>query len=244
MMDCRAKKRLRFFFVCHFLFLTILLSFPATGIDAGNEPGQPGMFGQPDLIRPDPKNDEAFIRETVSKYPNREAASRAFATQGWTQLREGKTELALQSFYRAWLLNAKNYQPFWGYGAILAERGKLFDAIEQLDTARELIDNPNEIVALLLDMGVANSTYAAGLPKDKQLDRAQYFVRANQCFTESLEIDPGYAASWRAWALSLYDQERYSEAAIKAERAQELNAEPFPNNFLRVLKNKIAGEKE
>ena len=243
-MNRRAKKYLGFFFVSYFLFSTILLSFPASGMNAENEDGQRPMFGTPDLIRPDPKKDEAFIRETAAKYPNREAASRAFAAQGWAQLREGKTEPALQSFYRAWLLNAKNYQPFWGYGAILAERGKLFDALEQLDTARELIEDPTEMVALLLDMGVANSTYAAGLPKDKQLDRAQYFVKANQCFTESLEIDPGYAASWRAWALSLYDQERYSEAAIKAERAQELKAEPFPGNFLRALKNKIASEKE
>jgi tetratricopeptide (TPR) repeat protein len=197
------------------------------------------MFGQPDLIRPDPKTDEAFVREAASKYPDREAASRAFAAQGWTQLREEKSQLALQSFYRAWLLNAKSHQPFWGYAAILAARGKLLEAIDQLETARELIDDPKEIVPLLLDMGVVNSTYAASLPKDKQLDRAQYFVRANQCFAESLEIDPGYAASWRAWAFSLYDQERYSEASIKAQRAQELKAEPFPVNFLRDLRNRI-----
>jgi tetratricopeptide (TPR) repeat protein len=226
------------------LHLTIFLAFTSSATYAENEPGKRPMFGQPDLIRPDPKIDEAFVQEAASKHPDREAASRAVAAQGWTQLREGKTELALQSFYGAWLLNAKNYQPFWGYGAILTERGKFLEAIDQLYIARELIDDPKEIVPLLLDMGIVNSTYAAGLPKDKQLERAHYFVRANQCFTESLETDPGYAAGWRAWALSLYAQERYSEAAIKAQRAQELKAEPFPVNFFRDLKKNIPGEKQ
>jgi tetratricopeptide (TPR) repeat protein len=237
------KDRPSFVFLRYLLFAALFLVC-SRGAYAAEEPEKHLTFGRPDLIRPDQKADEAFLREASSKYPNREAASRAFASLGWTQLREGKAEPALQSFYRAWLLNAKNYQAFWGYGAILADRGNLLDAIEQLDTARELMDDPKQIPALLVDMGTVNSTYAAGLPKDKQLDRAQYFVRANQCFVESLELDPTYAAGWRAWALSLYDQERYSEAAIKAQRAQELKAEPLPANFWRDLKKNMAGEKQ
>jgi tetratricopeptide (TPR) repeat protein len=239
-----VRKRASSFLIGHLLFSVMLLAFPSGDVYAEGKPEKRLTFGRPDVIRPDQKADEAFLRDAASKYPNHEAASRALASLGWTQLREGKAELALQSFYRAWLLNAKNYQAFWGYGAILAERGNLLDAIEQLDTARELMDDPKEILALLVDMGTVNSTYAAGLPEDKQLDRAQYFVRANQCFVESLEIDSGYAAAWRAWALSLYDQERYSEAAIKAQRAQELKAEPFPVNFWRDLKKNIGGEKQ
>ena len=205
-------------------------------------PAQRPMFGQPDVIRPDhlKKADEAFVREAVAKYRSREAASRAFAAQGWAELRTGEKDLALENFNRAWLLNPKNYQAFWGFSAVLSARGKLLDAIEQLDTARELIDDSKEAVALLLDMAVVNSAYAASLPQDKQLDRAQYFVKANQCFVESLEIDPGNADGWRAWAISLYDQQRYSEAAVKAQRAQELKAEPFPPNFLRDLKARVA----
>ncbi len=200
------------------------------------------MFGQPEIVRPDDlkKADEAFIREAVAKYRSREEASRVFAAQGWAAIRENKKDLALDNFNRAWLLNPKNYQAFWGFGAVLSAQGKLLEAIEQLESAGELIDNPKEAVALLRDLAVANSTYAASLPKENELERAQYFVQANQFFAESLENDPTYAASWRAWALSLYDQERYSEAAVKAERAQELKAEPFPPNFLRDLKGKMA----
>jgi tetratricopeptide (TPR) repeat protein len=236
MINSPARNRLLFLLVWLYIFWTTLL--PLSPPDTFAQTERP-MFDQPDFIRPDKKTAEAFVREATSKYRTREAASRAFAAQGWAQLRDGKNDLALKSFERAWLLNAKNYQVFWGAGAVLGEQGNLIKAIEMLETARELIEDPEEAVALLLDMATVNSTYAASLPKDKQLDRAHYFVRANQCFAESLEINPGYAASWRAWALSLYDQERYSEAFIKAQRAQELKAEPLPANFLRDLKNKI-----
>ncbi|MPZ78772.1 MAG: hypothetical protein GEU77_19905 [Deltaproteobacteria bacterium] len=77
------------------------------------------------------------------------------------------------------------------------------------------------------------------MPPDKQLDRAHHFVVANNRFVESLEIDPNYAPCWRAWAMSLYEQERYSEAWVKAQRAQDLKAEPFPAGFLKNLGDKL-----
>jgi hypothetical protein len=95
----------------------------------------------------------------------------------------------------------------------------------------------------LSDLGSVYSELAASLPQDKQLDRAQYFVRANQSFAESLEIAPNYAPSWREWAISLYRQERFSETWVKAKRAIELKAEPFPANFLKDLERKTSQAK-
>ncbi|HJX10342.1 MAG TPA: hypothetical protein VJ733_07540 [Candidatus Binatia bacterium] len=160
------------------------------------------------------------------------------ANQGWASLRDGKLDLAIEQFNRAWLLNSKNYQVFWGFGAVLGEQRKLGEAIEKLEIANWLIDEPAQKVALLSDLGSVYSELAGRLPEVKQLDRAQYFVSANQCFAESLEIDPNYAPSWREWAISLYRQERYLEAWIKAKRAVELKAEPFPAGFLDDLNKK------
>ena len=80
------------------------------------------------------------------------------------------------------------------------------------------------------------------LPGDKQLDRAQHFVIANNRFAESLEMDPNYARSWRA-ETPLYEQERYSEAWVKAKRAMELNSEPFPAGFIHMLRKKVPESK-
>jgi tetratricopeptide (TPR) repeat protein len=94
--------------------------------------------------------------------------------------------------------------------------------------------------ALLSDAGAVNSEYAAHLSTDKQLERAHYFVVANQYFAESLDQNPNYAPAWREWAISLYQQQRYSEAWAKAQRAKELKAEPFPPQFLESLQKKVS----
>ena len=195
------------------------------------------MFGQPKIVRPENlrKADEAFIRNSTLRFGTREAGSNALAAQGWTAIRAEQPNMAMEHFNQAWLLNPKNYRVFWGFGALMSQRGKLAEALEHLETARELIDDPTQRVALLCDLGTVHSEYATRLPAEGELERARHFVLANSRFTESLENDPHYAMSWREWAMSLYEQQRYSEAWIKVRRARELRAEPFPPEFLKKL---------
>jgi tetratricopeptide (TPR) repeat protein len=203
------------------------------------------MYGQPDVVRSDElkKADEDFIRDAILRFGGREAASRAYVTQGWQAVRNHKGDEAMQRFNQAWLLNRKNYQAYWGFGAVLSDRGKLGEAIEQLNTARELMDDPSQATPLLSDLGAVHSEYAAHLPPSDQLERARHFNLANQAFAASLERNPNYAPGWREWAISLYKQERYADAATKAQRAKELNAEPFPPEFLNDLQQKTSESK-
>lgn len=229
-------------FLCLFLLAVALTLFRVSGVTAQSDPSDKlPMYGQPGIARPESlkKIDEDLIRDATFRFGNRQAASRALAEQGWASVRKGTLDTAMRRFNEAWLLNPKNYQAFWGFGAVLSEQGKLAEAIEQLETARELVDDPRQRVALLSDLGSVHSSYGARLPADKQLDRARHFVIANSRFTESLEMDPNYARSWREWAFSLYEQERYSEAWVKAKRAMELNSEPFPPGFLDTLRKKV-----
>lgn len=199
------------------------------------------MFGQPKIPRPDnlKKADEEFIRDSTLRFGNRAAGSNALATQGWAAIRAKQPDVAMQRFNHAWLLNPKNFRVFWGFGALLSERGRLKEALEHLETARELVDDSVQRVALLCDLGTVHSEYAVRLPADRQLERAQHFVLANSRFTESLENDPKYAMSWREWAISLYEQERYAEAWVKVKQARENKAEPFPPEFLKKLSAKM-----
>ena len=184
--------------------------------------------------------DEEFVRASVAKYGSRQSASKTFAANGWKLLRNNQRDLALQDFIRAWQLDNKNYQAFWGFGAILSEQGNFAEAIDQLEIARELNDDSSQRLQLLTDLGVLHAEYASRMPPADQLGRAHRFVLANNRFAESIEIDQNHAASWRAWAIALYDQERYSEAWIKAKRALELKAEPFPAGFVERLRDKMA----
>jgi tetratricopeptide (TPR) repeat protein len=204
------------------------------------------MFGQPAIMRAEHlrQADEAFIKIAVAKFGDRTAASHAAVAQGWEAIRNGTAMTALRRFNEGWLLAPSNPGVFWGFGAVLSQQGKLIEAIEHLETARELmLGDGKQLVQLLSDIGAVRSAYAASLSRDRELERAHQFSAANQRFAESLEIDSEYAPSWREWAMSLYDQERYAEASIKAARARELKAESFPADFLRKLNSKIAEPK-
>lgn len=235
------NKRARCLLSVLVLSVSLSISLTSWAADQSDSSEQLPMYGQPQIARPEnlKKLDEDFIRDATFRFGSRQAASRALAEQGWASVRRGMFEVAMRRFNEAWLLDPKNYQAFWGFGAVLSERGKLAEAIEQLETARELIDDPKQRPALLSDLGAVHSAYGARLPADKQLDRAQHFVTANNRFAESLETDPNYSRSWREWAFSLYEQERYSEAWVKAKRAMELNSEPFPAGFLDSLKKQV-----
>jgi tetratricopeptide (TPR) repeat protein len=199
------------------------------------------MYGQPRISRPEKlkQADESFIRDATFRYKTRQAASQAFAGQGWTAVRSGQLDEAMPRFNQAWLLNPKNYSAYWGFGAVLSRRGKLAEALEHLENARQLIDDPTQRVALLSDLGTLHSEYATRLPKERELERAQHFVLANSRFAESLENDPKFATGWREWAMSLYEQERYAEAWVKVKQAQDNGAEPFPPEFLKKLAAKF-----
>lgn len=214
---------------------------PSWAAAQSENPDKLPMFGQPKIPRPEnlKQTDEAFIRDATLRYGSRLAASNTLANQGWTAVRAKQSDLAMQRFNQAWLLNPKNFSAFWGFGALLSERGKLAEAIEQLEAARELTEDPAQRVALLCDVGTVHSEYAARMAQDRQLERAHHFVVANNRFAESVDIDPKYAPSWREWAISLYEQERYSEAWLRVRRARELQAEPFPAEFLKKLSEKM-----
>jgi len=236
--DGQALQKMRLGLIC--LLIALLIGLNSAHAQSDGSEMLP-MFGQPKIARPDNLKhaDEAFIRDTTLRYGSRQAASNALATQGWAAIRAKQGDVAMQRFNQAWLLNPKNYSVFWGFGAVLSERGKLAEAIEQLETARELTDDLTQRTALLCDLGTVHSEYAARMPAEKQLERAHHFVVANNRFTESLELNPKYAPSWREWAISLYDQERYSEAWVRVRQARALEAEPFPPGFLKKLSEKM-----
>jgi len=225
--------------------LAVSLCSIAGAAESSVNPDTLPMFGAPKIARPDnlKKADEAFVRDNTLRFNTRQAASVAFAAQGWNALRAKQLDAAMLSFNHAWLLNAKNYAAFWGFSAVLSARGRLAEALDQLETARELLDDPAQRSALLADLATLHSEYATSLPASQQLERAQRFVVANNRFTECLENDPNFAGGWHEWAISLYQQERYSEAWAKVKRARELRGAAFPPEFLKKLSEKMSEPK-
>lgn len=210
---------------------------PPSGERVDNLP----MYGQPQLTRPDAlkKADEEFINQAAAGLGSREQASKAWAAQADRFMAQGNLDFAMRRYNQSWLLNPSNYQPHWGFGRVLIERGKVDAAIEHLERANQLVDDPYQRVALLADTGTAYSIKADQTPASRAAERARNFQRANRLYEESVAADPKYGNAWSRWASSLYFEGRYAEAWEKVNKARSLDASAVPPAFLRALASKM-----
>lgn len=188
------------------------------------------MYGQPGISRPVElqQADKDFIASVIEGFGSREEASKIWWTQGERFMNEGNLDYAMRRYNQSWLLNPNNYQPYWGFARVSMEQGKLDEAIGFLEKAETLIDDDFQKAALLSDLGTAYTKKAIEIPS--------FFEKANRKFEESIRLDKSYPDSWRRWAFSLFEQQNYSEARKKVQRAEELGAKPFPESFLAALR--------
>jgi tetratricopeptide (TPR) repeat protein len=199
------------------------------------------MYGQPGIPRPEILKlaDSAFIKTASEGLGGRENASKAWAAQGDRFMGDGNLDFAMRRYNQSWLLNPNNFQPYWGFGRVLLELGKLDEALGHFETANKLVDDPYQKVALLADTATAYSTKGSRTALDNLNERAKYFALANQFYEESVRLDANYPNSWRSWARSLYFEGRYAEAWDKVKKARGLNASVFPPAFIRALEEKL-----
>ncbi len=210
-----------------------------TGTRIDNVP----MYGQPKIERPEAlkRADEEFIKQASDGLGGREKASVAWSMQGDKFMNEGNLDYAMRRYNQSWLLNPNSFRPYWGFGRVLIEQGKLDESLKYLEKANQLVDDNYQKVALLADTASAYSVKANGT--DNVNEKAKYFSLANQRYEESTKLDPNYPNSWRSWARSLYFEGRYAEAWEKVKKARSLGASEFPPQFIKALEEKMAQPK-
>lgn len=199
------------------------------------------MYGQPAIPRPEHlrKADEDFIKEAVTGLGSREVASKAWFAQGEEYMQKRDLDFAMRRYNQSWLLNPNNYQPYWGFGRVMLERGKFEEAVQHLETAKGLVDDQYQKTAVLIDLGTAYSVRATSVVKSDVPEGARLFSLANQTYSAAMSLDPAYGNGWRRWAMSLYEQGEYAQAWEKVKQARTHNARPLPPAFLRALEQKM-----
>ena len=90
--------------------------------------------------------------------------------------------------------------------------------------------------ALLSDAGSAYSNKANRLVLK---DRDDLFQKADSFFEQAVKIDSSYGNAYKRWAISLYHQEKYSEAWMKIAEARRRPDANIPPAFLRALQSKM-----
>jgi tetratricopeptide (TPR) repeat protein len=224
------------------VIVTILSSVSANSVAADEQRiDNIPMYGQPNITRPEllKKADEDFIKKASEGFGGNEAASKAWYVQAEKFLANGDIDLAMRRYNQSWLLNPNNYQPYWGFGRVMVQRGKISEAIQYLEKSKELVDDQFQKVALLSDLGSTYSRQAEQTVSEHSQDKEKLFSLANQNFSESTILDPKYGNNWRRWAMTLYEQNNFTSAWEKVKQARIHNAKPFPTAFIQALEQKL-----
>ncbi len=220
------------------LTVTLLAGCPgALSADADVPSDQIPMYGSAQKPESLKQAHERFIRETAAAYGSREAASDAFAKKGWQRYEQDDLTAAMRSFNEAWLLNPNGAQPYWGFGAILHDQGKVHEALALLSRAFELDPSNPRLMADLASVVGQEATHARTAAA-----RERFFTKACELFERASALDPMNGHSYGLWALALYNGGRYAAAWEKVHEAQELRAE-IPEKFLQMLREKMSEPK-
>ena len=148
-------------------------------------------------------------------------------------------DYAMRRYNQSWLLNPKNYQPYWGFGRVMLERNRVDEAIKHLEKAKQLIDDDYQKPALIADLGSTYWAKAETVSQSEIAQRAHYFGIANENFAKSVALDASYSNGWRRWAMSLYGEGKYADAWDKVKEARSRGARPFPPLFIKALEQKM-----
>ncbi len=176
---------------------------------------------------------EQFIRETTAVFGSREAASDAFARRAWQLYEQDDLAAAMRGFNETWLLNPHSPQPYWGFGAILHDQGKVHEALAMLSRASDIDPSNPRLMADLARVVAQEATYAG-----TTAERERYFNTACKLFEKASVLEPNNGHSYGLRALALYDRGRYAEAWEKVQKALQLQA-VIPEKFLRLLREKM-----
>jgi len=191
------------------------------------------MYGYTDTPLSLTQAHEQFVLETTAAYGSRETASEALAKKGWFLYEHDDLAAAMRRFNEAWLLNPRGAQPYWGFGAILHDQGKVGEARAMLTRAFELDPLNPRLMADLAHL-VAQDATQARVPAERE----KLFTKACELFETASVLDPVNGHSYGLWALALYDRGRYAEAWVKVRKAQDLG-ETIPEKFLQMLRQKM-----
>jgi tetratricopeptide (TPR) repeat protein len=126
-------------------------------------------------------DDQKFINEETKQSGDRRKASAEMVKLGFDYLYRGDLETSMKRFNQAWLLDPKNEDAYWGYGAVYFTFGDTNEALNQFKKGLSL--NPSSSNILTDEATIYMSLY------QNKHDLA-YMDKAFALFIESYKIDP------------------------------------------------------
>jgi len=191
------------------------------------------MYGNPGVVKSKAQKnvDDLFIESVTKNSGSRQLAAAKFAGEGWRQYQRSNLDGAMLRFNQAWLLDPKNFLPYWGFGAILMKLAKPEEAIPHYERSLSLIDIATEKPRLFNDSAKAYSLAASrGGP-----DASAWQAKAETLFQEAVQLDPKYSNAYRDWIAANVLHKKYSKAWEVVKRARGAGVQDIPQELINTL---------
>jgi tetratricopeptide (TPR) repeat protein len=184
---------------------------------------------------PKPKDmqqeDNTFIAEAIKADTTMQKASDHMVRLGFSYLYRGDMETAMKRFNQAWLLNPKNENVYWGYGAVYGTFGDYPSAIVQLD--KGLIINPNSSV-ILTDKA---TLYFIQYQQDQDQTKLN---TALGLLNKSYSIDANNVNTTYKLSICYFLDKDCGNAWKFYDISQKLGGQPIAKNYTEALKKACA----
>lgn len=180
--------------------------------------------------------DDKLIADTTKHYGSRGKASQAFVGNGFAYLGRDDLAAAMRRFNQAWILDPNNPEAYWGFGAVLHEKGQTCEAMGQFQKALSFgrfVEGMNPDAARITTLCAISDK---GLSEEA---RASLFADADALYVEALAKDSSKGYVYASPATSRYWRGQYAESWSAVKRARD-NAGQVPETFLNLLRAKMA----
>jgi tetratricopeptide (TPR) repeat protein len=181
------------------------------------------------------KTDDDFIERTSSNFGGREQAAKRWVEQGFAFYNRNDLSLAMRRFNQAWLLDPKNPEVYWGFGAVLHDRGQAFGAYEMEKRAYDL---GLRDAGFLADFGRVAILRVVEAKDLSTAQRNSFVEEAERYYAEAEKSGQKLGYVYDSWATAKYWCGDYVGAWDKVRAARTNGAGNNPR-FMAMLKSKM-----
>lgn len=181
------------------------------------------------------KADEALIESASSAFGGRERASKQWVEQGFAFYKRDELDMAMRRFNQAWLLDPKNPEVYWGFGAVMHDRGMAFGAYDMNLRAYKLGFRDSSFLADLGRVAALRTVEAKDLSPEQ---RATFIAESEAFYEEAVKSGTQLGYIYDSWSSAKYWVADYVGAWEKVKTARSHGAAQN-TRFLAILGEKM-----
>lgn len=187
------------------------------------------MYGEVTKCKEQLESDKEFLAEMDRFFPKRRDAMQDRIKSGWKYFYENDFETSMKRFNQAWLLSPESYEIYWGFGNIIAIKGKPKDALKYFDMAKKL--NPTNS-----DFYVSSAlAYSQIFLEEKN---SKLLNSAIKDLEKGLKLNPKNGKLYSMLSTSYFYLNNIKEAKKYLVEAEKLDSSSINKEYKRILDSK------